>query len=324
MPTSRARPVSRRELDTDDPTAIRRYLTTVYGAALRVRVLGGSASTPPRLHHVRAETEGFAVEVVRHDGAVEILADECPNVVVLWVTSGRVECTIRGMTAIAGPGDVVMGSTGSAPVRLVLTGAAVKTAVLDRKLVQRVAADDGFAWRPVRFKELVPADENAARAWTTAHEYVANSVLALNVSTSPMLSAAGRLLAAAILSTFPVVDDLDTAMVASGDQPAVLRRAIAYLQEHAQREISVVDLAHAMYVTPRALQYLFRKHLDTTPMAYLRSVRLDRAHLELLRSDRSSTTVAATAARWGFAHTGRFAVLYRDTYGRSPHVTLRA
>jgi transcriptional regulator GlxA family with amidase domain len=68
---------------------------------------------------------------------------------------------------------------------------------------------------------------------------------------------------------------------------------------------------------------MFRRHLDSTPMAYLRRVRLDQVHHDLVTGDRWTTTVTAAAARWGFAHTGRFAVLYRETYGQSPHVTLR-
>src|ERR1700720_1487345 len=36
----------------------------------------------------------------------------------------------------------------------------------------------------------------------------------------------------------------------------------------------------------------------------------------------ANTTVSEIAQRWGFAHTGRFAVLYRQTYGQSPHATL--
>jgi AraC-like DNA-binding protein len=41
-----------------------------------------------------------------------------------------------------------------------------------------------------------------------------------------------------------------------------------------------------------------------------------------MAGDRRRDTVSAIAARWGFMHTGRFAILYRQTYGRSPHVTL--
>ena len=36
----------------------------------------------------------------------------------------------------------------------------------------------------------------------------------------------------------------------------------------------------------------------------------------------SAITVTEIAQRWGFLHTGRFAVLYRQIYGRSPHTTL--
>ena len=38
---------------------------------------------------------------------------------------------------------------------------------------------------------------------------------------------------------------------------------------------------------------------------------------------RPAEAARAFAQRWGFAHTGRFAVLYRQTYGQSPHTTLR-
>jgi transcriptional regulator GlxA family with amidase domain len=68
---------------------------------------------------------------------------------------------------------------------------------------------------------------------------------------------------------------------------------------------------------------MFRRHLDCTPLQYLRNVRLDLAHRDLLAAQRPEQTVAQIAARWGFMHTGRFAVLYRQTFGQSPHETLR-
>ena len=92
---------------------------------------------------------------------------------------------------------------------------------------------------------------------------------------------------------------------------------------HAANDISLADIAEAVHVTPRAVQYMFRRHLETTPLQYLRRVRLHHAHQELRGTDRMQETVTAIAARWGFVHTGRFAVLYRQTYGQSPHTTLR-
>jgi AraC-like DNA-binding protein len=40
-------------------------------------------------------------------------------------------------------------------------------------------------------------------------------------------------------------------------------------------------------------------------------------------ANRRQDTVTAIAARWGFMHTGRFAVFYRQTYGHSPHHAAR-
>ncbi len=72
------------------------------------------------------------------------------------------------------------------------------------------------------------------------------------------------------------------------------------------------------------MQEAFRRHLDTTPMAYLRRVRLERAHRELQVTDPAAGgTVAEIAARWGFAHHGRFAALYQGCYGHAPSATLR-
>jgi transcriptional regulator GlxA family with amidase domain len=103
----------------------------------------------------------------------------------------------------------------------------------------------------------------------------------------------------------------------------LLRRAIDYLESNVDNDIALAEIADAIHVTPRAVQYMFRKHLDTTPLQYLRQRRLHHAHQDLLEGDRLHDTVNAIAARWGFTHSGRFAVMYRETYGQSPHTTLR-
>ena len=86
----------------------------------------------------------------------------------------------------------------------------------------------------------------------------------------------------------------------------------------------VEDIAAASHVTARALQLAFRRHLDTTPMAYVRRVRLQRLHQELRHADPADgATVTAAAARWGFQQMGRLSAQYRDLFGESPRDTLR-
>ena len=45
-------------------------------------------------------------------------------------------------------------------------------------------------------------------------------------------------------------------------------------------------------------------------MAYLRQVRMARAHDELLGADPQLTTAGTVARKWGFGHYGRFAAEY--------------
>jgi AraC-like DNA-binding protein len=177
----------------------------------------------------------------------------------------------------------------------------------------------------VRFSSFRPVDYAAARLWKDTIEYVKNCVLARDDTATPLvLGHCSRLLAAVTIATFPNTMVPEPASYDRADSgPALLRRAIAYMEANAGNDIALADVATAVHVTPRAVQYMFRRHLDTTPLQYLRRMRLDYAHRDLLTAERSDQTVTQIAARWGFMHTGRFAVLYRQAYGQSPHETLR-
>ena len=108
-------------------------------------------------------------------------------------------------------------------------------------------------------------------------------------------------------------------------EPANVRRAIAYLEEHATEDVDVADVAAAAGLGTRGLQMAFRRWRATTPLAHLRDIRLAGAHEELLAADsRDGRTVADVASHWRFTHPGRFSVAYRRRYGCSPSETLRA
>lgn len=107
-------------------------------------------------------------------------------------------------------------------------------------------------------------------------------------------------------------------------QPETLRRAIAFIHENAHLDIGLSDIAAAISVTPRSVQYMFRRHLGTTPLEYLRRVRLDRAHRDLLAANPAVDTVMEIAGRWRFSHAGRFSIAYKQAFGLPPSRTLRA
>src|SRR3954454_12316354 len=87
---------------------------------------------------------------------------------------------------------------------------------------------------------------------------------------------------------------------AAGPPPWV-GRAVEHIQAHAHEPLSVTDIAAAVGASVRGVQEAFRRHLDTTPTAYLRSVRLERAHQDLVAAaqDRGGS-VTEIALRWGF------------------------
>ncbi|MGE2727961.1 helix-turn-helix domain-containing protein [Mycolicibacterium vaccae] len=110
----------------------------------------------------------------------------------------------------------------------------------------------------------------------------------------------------------------------SAQHPRMLRRALDFIHENARYDISIHDIAAAGDVTPRAIQYAFREHLGTTPLEYLRRVRLERAHEELKSADPTRDTVTSIAGRCGFTHPGRFSSAYKEVFGTEPSRTLRS
>lgn len=107
--------------------------------------------------------------------------------------------------------------------------------------------------------------------------------------------------------------------------PEPVRRAVAYIHHHADTPLVLADLSAEAGLSPRALQAAFRRHLDTTPLGYLRRIRLECAHRQLLQAEPGDgQTVAAVAAHWGFTQLGRFAQEHRARYGTNPAQTLRA
>jgi AraC-like DNA-binding protein len=171
-----------------------------------------------------------------------------------------------------------------------------------------------------------PITPAAERHWSQTIGYVERFV-----GTSPLLDSAplarrelGWLVNSAVLACFPNSTlDAESASYA-GDTPQPLRRALDFIDEHAGEPISLNEIAVAARLSPRGLQAAFRRHLDTTPLAHLRSVRMQRAHRDLQNAEPSNgASVAAVAARWGFTHLGRFAIEYRRRFGIYPSQTLR-
>ena len=98
-------------------------------------------------------------------------------------------------------------------------------------------------------------------------------------------------------------------------RPPTVDRVIALIHDHADRPLTLTDLATHAGVGGRRLQQGFRDHVGMSPMEYLRRVRLDRARRDLTETQ---DTITEIAFRWGFTHPGRFARAYREQFGVAP------
>ncbi|MFC3737652.1 helix-turn-helix domain-containing protein [Paractinoplanes deccanensis] len=197
-------------------------------------------------------------------------------------------------------------------------------AVFTPGLLAQVAATAPGSREPVRLLDLDPVSAQAAARWR--HAYGVTRAVS-RVSDSPLLvtTHAARFLAAVTLATFPNTALTDPTIEDRHDaHPETVRRAIAFMEEAPARDLTVVDIAEAASVSVRAVQLAFRRHLGTTPMAYLRRLRLEGVRDELLAAQPRDTTVTAVAARWGFLNSSRFATQYREAFDQLPSDTLHS
>jgi AraC-like DNA-binding protein len=254
------------------------------------------------------------IDQISFAGDGMLSSDQLPDVMLVWVHAGKVVYRSGDDARAATRGDVRLFGSGRRALSLRVTDARF-TAV---HLIQPSHPDQPEATPAC----LAPRSEAASDMLKRTIAY-ANDIVNTGdeVATEVMSDVLAEVLRAAVRAGFVPQPGQDGAGIRSG-HPAALQQAVEYIEANAARRVTIADLAAEIYATPRTVQYLFRRHLGTTPTAYLRRVRLSKARQELLTGNRTVTTVTATATRWGFAHTGRFAVLYREIYGESPHQTL--
>lgn len=105
--------------------------------------------------------------------------------------------------------------------------------------------------------------------------------------------------------------------------PSHVKRVRDYIDANAAAPLTVAHLAAYAGVSASTLHAGFREYMDSSPMAYLREVRLRRVHEALLTASPASATVTDIALRWGFHHLGHFTSYYKKRFNKLPCDTLR-
>ncbi|HSF35712.1 MAG TPA: helix-turn-helix transcriptional regulator [Nocardioides sp.] len=296
----------------------RHWLESAYGTELG---LSGRMGT---VHHARRERGGVAFDRLRIDDSVTFDAEPMPLLVVVDVLGGEIEYTRGSVTDRGREGDTVLAAGWGMAFSGGGNGYDVRNTSVSLDVLSSAIADidPDKTSADLTFSSFTPRTPAAAAQWRAVVDRLAVSP---DVEDKPVGQGdASRLLAHSLLHTFAnnLVggDERGTVRDSRDATQSVVRLAQRIIDERAGDDLTMSDIARECHVTPRALQYAFRRHLDCTPHAYLRQVRLDLVH-QVLR-DGSVATVGDAAARYGFFNPGRFATEYRQVFGENPGQTL--
>lgn len=306
---------------TTDVDIARDWLKAAYGTSLRMKTPAPHSS----FRYTRTTAGPVSLSTLSSPTDYAYATGPLGAVAITHVVSGRMARECADDVTEAGPGDVLAISQPHLPYAGRVHAAELRAVTVPLALLEQLAGrTPGETARPLHFTRFTPASETLAAHWKRTVAYVEESVLALPVTSEPlMIDAAARMLAVTVLATFPSNARPEPVLADTRDAtPETVRRAVAFIESQPDAEIGLGEMAAAAGVTPRALQYAFRRHLGTTPTAYLRRVRLALAHADLVAANPSRDTVTAIANRWGFHHQGRFSAAYRAAYGAPPRRTL--
>lgn len=179
--------------------------------------------------------------------------------------------------------------------------------------------------RPIAFGPVMDLSSPTARGWRKSLNIVLQEF-----ETGPGLSGhptvgrqLERLILDGLLLSHPHDFSGDVLDAGASASSRTVRQARALLEEHPEDAWSTAELARRVHVSVRTLQKGFASDMGVPPMAYLRQVRLSRAHEALCQAAPGSTTVGTVASHFGITHLGRFSSAYRRLFGETPSTTLQ-
>lgn len=314
-------PVRRTSTVTSDPDEVLGLVTALYGVK-RLRLAGDRRSLTVR--YTGTDLGPVRLDTLSHTQSFR--ADHAPAqaVLIARVCHGVLEAGAGDGVQRFGLGDITVASREDRDYDTSGHDLHVDVVAVETSFLRRLADGEGsvdWVTPPEWFGRRL--DAQTAGGWLRTVSSVRSIVDEPSLCTALVVGTAARLLAATLLAA--MAPPSGPSRLESLDATTkTLHRATAFIENNPDLDIGITEIAAAAHVTPRAIQVAFRRHLDTTPSAHLRRVRLDRVRADLLAADSAAgATVTAIAARWGFTRASRFAQQYRALYGEPPSATLR-
>lgn len=258
----------------------------------------------------------FDVEMARRN------ADAAPEAYVVGLpVTGRLSVTIDGRETTAEAGEGMIVDPARVDSTLLSGEAHFIEFYLPRREMLRLAAE----WAP-GVEPHAPLFEPHLRG------PLAQRLLFMATQAAQLLQAPGpvegkrmlfgrwvEMMGLCLLHEQPLAHARSRRVTMAAPAPASLRRAIDFIHAHADTAIGLADIADAACVSVSSLLRQFNGHLNQSPIAFMRVVRLERARGEL-RCD-GAPPVRDVALRWGFQNASKFTRAYQQQFGELPSET---
>ncbi|MDP4332438.1 helix-turn-helix transcriptional regulator [Curtobacterium sp. A7_M15] len=259
-------------------------------------------------------TSFLALESTSSTGTIRGEVDATAAVIVVWLKAGH---------AVVGGQQLPIGRpvlyTGQQQVQWDRFEKDVMR--IDQAIVEAVAAERG-GWEPgpLEFKPNHVPEGAPLAAWWLMVRMIASEILATTGKVS--LDRERELAAMAAEGLLTAIPHWPVGRRSEQPPESNVGRAEAFMLDNIGAPITVDDVAAAAGMSTRGLQSAFQRVHQTSPLGYLRAIRLLMARQQL--ESGGATSVSDVARSVGIVHLGRFAGAYREAFGELPGETLRA
>lgn len=295
----------------------------------RLSVLGGGRQVGAEMYF--RPIRGIGIGRMRYGASVEIDPGRLESFALIQMPLRGMELVEHGTHTVNSTPDVASVLSPTLPLRMRHGADTEKLFIkIERDALERYCRQHlgGDLRRPVEFQPHMPLLEPRCLSWVRLMNWLCEEVGQEPadggaILDSPLFSAQIEQM---VITTLLLCQPHNYSERLAEDGPSVaphfIKRIERFIDENAHEPLTIVDLAEHAGVSTRSLFSGFRKYRNTTPMQYLKDVRLKRVHEELLRASPDAMTVTGIAMRWGFSHLGHFTVDYKRCFGESPSVTL--
>ncbi|WP_346891601.1 helix-turn-helix transcriptional regulator [uncultured Roseibium sp.] len=199
---------------------------------------------------------------------------------------------------------------------------------LSRRALERLAAQTmgDVGSRPLDFDTIQVIDlERVPTLWHHILMIYNDLQEPMPFLNGPSADHAEQILLHLLLQSIPnSYDGLQSSVPAQSAAPYYVRRVETFIREHAREQIDIQDMIQTAGVSERSVYLGFRRFRNTTPMAYLKEVRLNLARRALLeaRADKGMP-VTGIALDCGYENPSQFSRDYRARFHETPTETVR-